>query len=168
MIRLLGAAMLVAGCGGFGFSLASAQRREARMLHRLISVLQEMEWELKYRMTELPELCSLAADASSGSLRCVFRELGEKLRRREVLDISACFNDILERRDLPKYVRRNLKQLGACLGRFDLEGQVQGLEAVRCQCRQDLARLQENGPQRMRNYQILALCAGAALAILFI
>ena len=88
--------------------------------------------------------------------------------RREVLDISACFNDILERRDLPKYVRRNLKQLGACLGRFDLEGQVQGLEAVRCQCRQDLARLQENGPQRMRNYQILALCAGAALAILFI
>ena len=96
------------------------------------------------------------------------KELGEKLRRREVLDISACFNDILERRDLPKYVRRNLKQLGACLGRFDLEGQVQGLEAVRCQCRQDLARLQENGPQRMRNYQILALCAGAALAILFI
>ena len=77
MIRLLGAAMLVAGCGGFGFSLASAQRREARMLHRLISVLQEMEWELKYRMTELPELCSLAADASGGSLRSVFRELGE-------------------------------------------------------------------------------------------
>lgn len=70
MIRLLGAAMLVAGCGGFGFSLASAQRREARMLHRLISVLQEMEWELKYRMTELPELCSLAADASAGRSWC--------------------------------------------------------------------------------------------------
>lgn len=167
-MRLLGAALLMAGCGGFGFSLASAQRREARMLRHLISVLQEMEWELKYRMTELPELCQIAADSSTGSLRAVFGELAEKLRRREVSDISGCLNGILEKRELPRHVCRNMKQLGCSFGRFDLEGQLQGLEAVRCQCRKDLEEILENSTQRLRNYEILALCAGAALVILFI
>ena len=138
------------------------------MLRRLISVLREMEWELKYRMTELPELCQIAADTSTGSLRVVFQELAEKLRRREVSDISGCLNGILMKRELPKRVRKNMKQLGSTLGRYDLEGQLQGLEAVRYQCGKDLEELEENSTQRLRNYQILALCAGAALVILFI
>ena len=138
------------------------------MLRRLISVLREMEWELKYRMTELPELCQIAADTSTGSLRVVFQELAEKLRRREVSDISGCLNGILMKRELPKRVRKNMKQLGSTLGRYDLEGQLQGLEAVRYKCGKDLEKLEENSTQRLRNYQILALCAGAALVILFI
>lgn len=168
MIRILGSALLMAGCGGFGFSLAAAHRREIRMLRRLIQALQEMEWELKYRMTELPDLCCIAGDAASGPLREVFRELAGKLRRREVTDISGCLNGIISQQELPRRVRRNLKQLGTSLGRYDLEGQLQGLEAVRQQCRQDLKELEENGKERLHSYQTLALCAGAALAILFI
>lgn len=168
MIRLLGAALLMAGCGGFGFTIAAAHRREAGMLRKLISILQELEWELRYRMTELPELCQIAAYRANGPLREIFQELAEKLNRREVSDISGCLNGILCKQDLPRYVQRNLKQLGASLGRFDLEGQIQGLEAVRYQCRMDLEKLEENSVQRLRSYQILALCAGAALVILFI
>ena len=85
-----------------------------------------------------------------------------------VTDISGTMNQLLSRQDLPRRVRRNLRQLGMSLGRFDLEGQLQGLEAVRRQCRQDLAALEENSGQRLRNYQTLALCAGAGLAILFV
>ena len=168
MIRLLGAAILMAGCGGFGFTLAAAHRTEASMLRKLIQALQEMEWELKYRMPALADLCKIAADTSGGIIRDVFRELEEKLNRREVFDISACMNAIVVHRDLPRSVRRNLKQLGSSLGRYDLEGQLQGLEAVRRQCRRDLKKLEENSGQRLRNYQTLALCAGAALAILLI
>lgn len=168
MIRMMGAALLMAGCGGFGFSLAAAHRREAGMLRRMLGALQEMEWELKYRLTELPELCRIGADAAGGTLREIFRELADKLERSDVTDISACLNGILSRREMPRKVRRNLKQLGRSLGRFDLEGQLQGLQAVRQQCRKDLRELEENSIQRMRNYQTLALCAGAALAILFI
>lgn len=168
MIRLWGAALLVAGCGGFGFSLAAAQRREVRMLRQLIRALQEMEWELKYRMTELPELCRMAGDAAGGPIKEIFMELAGKLRRRETADISGCFNGIISRQELPRKIRRNLRQLGMSLGRYDLEGQLEGLEVVRRQCRKDLKELEENNAQHLRNYQTLALCAGAALAILFI
>lgn len=168
MMRLWGAALLMAGCGGFGFTLAAAQRREVSMLRKLMHALQEMEWELKYRMPALADLCKIAADASGGMVREIFQELEEKLIRREVYDISACVNSIVIQKELPRSVRKNIKQLGSSLGRYDLEGQLQGLETVRRQCRKDLQKLEENSVQRLRNYQTLAFCAGAALAILLI
>lgn len=160
--------MLMAGCGGFGFSMAAAHRREMGMLRRLIHALQEMEWELKYRMTELPELCRIAGDTAGGTLKEIFQELSVMLDQREAVEVSGCLNGIICKQELPRRVRKNLKLLGSSLGRFDLEGQIQGLEAVRRQCSQDLKELEENSAQRLRNYQTLALCAGAALAILFI
>lgn len=168
MIRFIGAALLMAGCGGFGFSIAAAQRREAAQLRQLIHGLQEMEWELKFRLTELPDLCRIAGDAAGGTLRKIFYEMAGKLDRNEVTDISACFGGCLSRWEMPRKVRRNLRDLGRSLGRFDMEGQLQGLQAVRIQCRKDLQAMEQNVTQRLRSYQTLALCAGAALAILFI
>lgn len=168
MIKALGAVVIIAGCGGFGFSLSAGVKRETNMLRRLISALQEMEWELKYRMSSLSELCRLAGDAAGGNIREIFLEMAGKLDRREVCDISASFLSEVNNRDLPRRIRRNLKQLGQCLGRYDLEGQLQGLEAVRQQCRKDLKELESNSVQRLRSYQTLALCAGFALAILLL
>ena len=168
MIRLLGAAFLIAGSGGFGFLLAASHRREMKMLQCLIHGVQEMEWELKYRMTELPELCLIGANAAGGVQKEILADLAGRLSRGEVNNISGCMNAILSKFTLPNHVRKNLRQLGLSLGRFDLEGQIQGLEAVRMQCRKDLKDLKEGSSQRMRNYQTLALCAGLALAVLFI
>ena len=54
------------------------------------------------------------------------------------------------------------------IGRFDLEGQLQGLESVRVYCRDQLDNLAKDRDVRLRSYQTLGLCAGAALAILFV
>lgn len=168
MIKMLGAALLLAGSAGFGLVLAAAHHREMRMLRCLMHGIQEMAWELKFRMTALPELCRIGAEAARGPIREVLAELSDRLSRNEVEDISGSMNQILTCHDLPGRVRRNLRQLGASLGRFDLEGQLQGLEVVKQQCRLDLKQLQDSGPQRIRNYQTIALCTAAALAILFI
>jgi len=168
LIRILGSALLLAGCGGFGFSMAAAHRREAALLRQLIHALQEMEWELRYRLTELPELCRIGGDAAGGPIRGLLAELAGKLERLEVTDLSACLNGMISGTDLPGRVRRNLRELGRCLGRFDLEGQLQGLQMLRLQCRRDLQALEQDAPLRLRSYQTLALCTGAALAILLI
>ena len=147
--------------------LAAAHRREIKLLRSLIHAVQEMTWELKFRMTALPELCMIGAEAAGGSVKALLADLAGRLQRNEVTDIAETMNRILGSHELPGRVRRNLRQLGSSLGRFDLEGQLQGLEAVRQQCRKDLRELESSAPQRIRNYQTLALCAGAALAILF-
>ena len=58
--------------------------------------------------------------------------------------------------------------LGKSIGRFDMDGQIKGLEAVRQDCRRRLDELSKDRDTRLRSYQTLGLCAGAALAILFI
>ena len=44
---------------------------------------------------------------------------------------------------------------------------LKGLEAVRQKCREDIQLLTEDKAVRMRSYQTLGICAGVALAILF-
>ena len=61
-----------------------------------------------------------------------------------------------------------LLNLGNSLGLFELEGQIKGVESVRNDCAQQLKQLSHNDQLRLRSYQTLALCAGAALAIIFI
>ena len=168
MIRFYGALLLVTGCSGFGYSLSISHRREINMLRQLIYALQDMEWELKYRLSELPELCMVAGERLKGPLKYIFNDLSGKLKRNEVADISGSLNAILANTHLPKRIRKNMRLLGHTLGRFDLEGQIQGLEMVRQQCRNDLNELEEGSSQRLRNYQTVAMCTGLALAILFI
>jgi len=49
-----------------------------------------------------------------------------------------------------------------------MEGQLKGLESVRQECRRQVETLSYNRDARLRSYQTLGLCAGAALAILFV
>ena len=65
-------------------------------------------------------------------------------------------------------LRRPLRLLGQTLGRFDLPGQLKGIKAVQESCRRELARLERNRDARLRSYQTLGLCAGAALVILLV
>ena len=44
--RWFGAALVIAGCGGFGFSIASGYKREEGILRQLLRALNYMEWEL--------------------------------------------------------------------------------------------------------------------------
>ena len=74
-IKGLGAILIIVGCGGFGFSLAAGVRQQEKVLSQLIHVLNVLETEIQYRLTELPELCKLAAKECDGMLRHFFQEL---------------------------------------------------------------------------------------------
>lgn len=168
-IRGLGAALIIVGCGGFGFSLAAGAKQQERNLAEIIRVLHLLEAELQYHLTPLPELFLLASKECSGKLRDIFLAVSKKLSQRTETDAASCTDDVLEDyQDLPKRIRRHLKCLGHSVGRFDLPGQLAGLEFVRNACEADLQQLQGKQDVRVRSYQTLSLCAGTALAILFL
>lgn len=168
MIRMTGVVLLISGCGSFGFLMGIHYHREIQMLRILLSTLQEMEWELRYRLTPLPDLCTIAADTAKGKLRELFCELGYQLESGTCAEVSGCMNGLVQKKDIPYRCGRCLKDLGRCLGRYDLEGQLQGLASVKAQIRAYLEELDTNRAERIRSYQTLALCAGCALAILLV
>lgn len=161
--------MILAGCGGVGFSMAAGIRQQERLLRQMTRVLGVLESELQYRLTPLPELCGVASRECAGILGHIFRELGDVLSRLEKEDAAACMDLVLgHHRDLPGKLRKHLRHLGRSLGRFDLPGQLQGLQSVCDGCRRDLDQLRKNADVRQKSYQTLALCAGASLVILFV
>lgn len=167
--KWIGAVLIILGCGGFGFSLAALHRREEQTLRQLISSIEYMTCELQFQMTPLPDLCLQAGREQRGVVGNVLMHLGEELDAQISPDVGSCMHAALTTAgEIPTKTLENLRLLGNSLGRFDLSGQLNALESVRASCRRDLEALTNNRDTRLRSYQTLGLCAGAALAILLI
>lgn len=166
MIRMIGACCIVIGCGTFGFAMAAASRREERQMELLLRSLEYMSCELNYRQTPLAILCRDAALGERGVVPDFFRELAKELEKGEAPDVQVCVYEALQRVQPCPSIRRLLRQLGANLGRFDLPGQLRGLEGAIRSTGEALRTVKDGAPERRRSFQTLGLCTGAALAIL--
>ncbi len=167
MIKVMGALLIVLGCGGYGLMLSATHRQEVKGLRQLRLALETMEAELGYRMTPLPELCRLGAEKTTGQLKEALTAFARELDKQSTSKAEECMDTVLAKsRDLPCQCAAMLKTLGSSFGRFDLEGQLKALAACRGECAQRLEELECDQTQRLRDYRTLSFCAGAALAIL--
>ena len=168
-IKWLGAVLIIAACGGIGFLLARAYRKQEASLHQLSQVLEFMAWELEYRLTPLPDLCRQAAKQSKDALQAIFSLLAQELEGQIAPDVEHCMAAALRKiHDLPLLTENAMMQLGVSLGQYDLPGQLKGLKAVVGYCERELQKMSIHREERLRSYQTLGLCAGVALAILFL
>ena len=168
-IKLLGAICIVAGCGGFGFLMASYHKQRILLAQKLLAVFEYMECELRYRCTPLPLLCHMVTKQKYDPIGKVFGYLADELDAQISPDAERCMAAVLEKTEnLDDSIRRILEDFGVNLARFDLEGQLQGIAHSKASCRNLLECLVRNKDNRIRSYQTLGLCAGAALVILFV
>ena len=168
-MKWIGALLVIAGCGGVGFTMAANYRREERCLRALLRALDYMACELQFRLTPLPELCRAAGKECGGPAGQALTALASELESQISPDADSCmYAALCKQEHLPTSTAEALTLLGKSLGRFDLEGQLQGIEQVRSHCRRELTALEAGRDQRIRGYQTLGVCAGAALAILFV
>lgn len=167
--KLLGAVLILGGCGGFGMLICITYKREEEMLRQLILGLDYMQCELRFRMTPLPELCRQAADTCKGQISQLFRFLSDTLNCRMNTDVSQCVADAQESAGpFPPTVSHAIGMLHVSMGQFDAQGQIESLESVLNYCRLQLKTMEENRDMRLRSYQTLGICAGAALVILLV
>ena len=167
--KWIGALLIIGSCSGCGFAIAAGKRREQLLLSQLLDVLRFLENELQYRLTDLPELCRLAAANTGGDLGRVFAHLNRELNSRTLPDAGSCMYAAIQHTgDIPARVRRLLVQLGNGLGQFDLPGQLSAIRAAGKRCGESLEAVRKNREERLRSYQTLGVCAGAALAVILI
>lgn len=168
-LKWIGAALIIASCAFVGFSISAACRREEQELQQLAVAMDYMVCELRCRMSALPELCRLAGSESKGKIGKLLLNLGDYLDTQCAPDVKGCL-DLASGtpEQLSPRTLQAIGLLGSSLGRFDLEGQLEGLESVRSYCRSQLEIMSNGKETRLRSYQTLGICAGAALAILFV
>ena len=167
--KWIGTLLIVISCGGTGISLAASHKREEALLNQMLSALAFMKSQLQYQLTPLPQLFRQTAKQCSGQLRSLFVTLAREMEQQLLPEASDCMHATLQSHpDLPPSLRCLCRELGHSLGQLDLSGQLEGLELTRIHCLQKFDQLSRNRDQRLRSYQTLSLCAGAALAILLI
>lgn len=166
--KIVGVVCIVSSCFGVGWKIASQYLRQIRLLRQISSILEYMEYELQYRCLALPQLCRQASEQGTGTVYKLMALLAKELEAQIRPNAQLCMESALEKvQDLPHSIHQLCRNLGASLGKFDLDGQVKGLISLRKQCNQLLDELQRTKDTRIRSYRTLGLCAGAALAILF-
>ncbi len=168
-IKWFGAMLVFMGCGAIGFYNATIHKRELESMRKLIHTLTFIICELQYKLTPLPELSKAAAKEVSGPVRRVLDAFTQELERQVSPKVKLCMEVALACcKEMPDITRKYMRRLGDCLGKFDLKSQIEAVEALRNQCKEHLKELDANKDVRMRSYQTLGLCAGAALVIILI
>lgn len=167
--KMIGAICVICGCGSCGFIMASQYVSSIRLYRHLVAVLNYMQCELSYRSTPLPHLCRQAGMQVSGKINAIFSQIADELDSQLLPDVSCCVSSVLNRMDsIDNELRMILLDLSNSLGKFDVSGQLKALERSKDQCMEKLGQLQRGKETRVRSYQTLGLCAGAAIAILFV
>ena len=149
--------------------MVTYHNKEERTLRQILSAIHYIECELQFRLTPLPQLLRQASAQSSGTTSAVLGGLANELENQICPDVSCCMDAVLSRqKNVPRWAGEAFLLLGRGLGRFELQGQLKELECVRSECERYLGELESNRDVRLRSYQTLGLCAGAALAILLL
>lgn len=168
-IKWFGAIFVMIACGSYGFLMAAYHRKCIQQFRNLIAALQYMESELQFRNTSLPQLCHLVGQQHYGKVSQIFQVLANELESQISPNAGNCMSATLDKLEgIDPALCEVLKELGNTFGRFDAEGQVRGMESIRNLCQEKLQNLSQNMDSRLRSYQTLGLCAGAAIAILFV
>lgn len=169
ILRIIGAVFIFASCLGLGLYIAANTRREIKYLKSLVNAQEFMICELQHKAPALADLSRRTAQECYGRLRDVFLNLADELESNFFTDATQAMDKILRNvSDIPSYTQNALHRIGNSLGYFDMDGQVQRMQSVLEACRLYLQQLMRNSDSRIRQYQTLGLCAGAALIILLI
>ena len=165
MLRLAGAVLLAAGPAVIGFHAASRLARRPRLLRELAAALEQMEREISFRLTPLPELFVRLSQEYSGPVGALFAccardldDLGQRSLSQQALTEATL--------DLDSRGQRALEELGEVLGRYDGDG-LRG--ALRQTCGELTAAAEEAEREQERKGrmdQVLGLTTGALLVIL--
>lgn len=170
MIRFLGAALLMAGCGGLGLSAVNRLDSRVRDLRELSTGLEILQQELSWRLSPLPEALDAAAGGTHGSAARFFSYCAQGSRRLAGTPFRTLWSRGLE--ECPLRLSRSdralLEQLSPILGRYDGESQRQAVENVLTGLSRQQAQAEDDRRRLGRVYGVMGLTAGVFLTLVLI
>ena len=161
--------MIISGCGLFGIMTASSYRKEIKTLGSFIDLINAIECELQYKANKLQDVFGNLADSMKSPISDFCRILSAEFDSQVQPCVPDCVYAALAKcRNIPKSTEAHIAKMGITLGRFDLNGQLLELCALRKEVESALLKLSVQQDAKTRNMKTLAVCAGAAIVILFI
>ena len=167
--KWIGAICIFTACTSVGFSIAFKQIREIKMLEQWIRIAHRTEKEIGYYGRSIPYVFRMISYEEKGELAQVFLRTAIEMENQIYPDGSQCLSIAVAKTErLPGSILELLDFLGNELGKYNLDEQLKGIAQISTIAMEKRNQLCKDRVKRIRGYQTLGLCAGAALVILFI
>ena len=170
MIRFLGAAMLIAGCGGLGLSAVNRLDSRVRDLRELSAGLEILQRELGWRLSPLPKALKAAAEGTHEQAARFFDFCAQGSKQLDGAPFQTLWNEGVEQCPLrlSREDKALLEQLGPILGRYDGDSQRQAVENVLTGLSRQRVQAEDDRRRLGRVYGVLGLTAGLFLTLVLI
>ncbi len=170
MMRLMGAALVVAGCGALGLRAAARLEGRVRDLGELAAGLDTLRRELGWRLSPLPDGLEAAGRALHGPAADFFAQCARRARAPDGQAFQEVWRAELDAAPLrlKPEDRALLERLGPVLGRYDGDSQRLALEegAAGLRALQGAAADERNRLGRV--YGVLGVTTGLLAAIVLL
>ena len=170
-MKTFGVVIIVVSAASFGFQYAASVRRRCQMIGQLLLALRLLKSEISTHGTPIPQAFGFLAAATNGSTADYFSDAAKEMARKRWLSADASLRgaeDKLKELQRDDPVKTVLHELGAGLGRFDLESQLNGIQCAIARLEQIQHDAEKDKTVHCRTYRTLGICVGLALAILLI
>lgn len=169
MLKLLGAAMVVAASGLSGLAVAGSYARRPRELRALRSALQMLETEIAYGATYLPEALETVASRCDQSVRPLFKDAGGELAANTGGSAAQIWEKALSgyypASALKPQDHSILNNLGKSLGRSDCVDQVKHLRLTMEQIAQEASKAEEEATHNVKIWSYLGFLGGLVVVL---
>ncbi|MCL6636170.1 MAG: stage III sporulation protein AB [Peptococcaceae bacterium] len=169
MLKLVGAAMVVAASGLSGLAVAANYSRRPRELRSLRTALQMLETEIAYGATRLAEAMDRVADRCSGAVTPLFRQTAEELSAMSGITAAEAWwksldsyypGSALKPQDLAI-----LRSLGSSLGISDRADQAKHLRLAMEQIENEAAAAEEEAARNVKLWSYLGFLGGLMVVL---
>lgn len=171
MLSVIGAGFIICGTAAWGLMAVARLKSRAKILSAFIASLELMASELSFRLTVLPELVGALAEKSRSPVssfysRCLeeMPSLGQRSFRMIWCGSLDGSPELLLRED----EQAALEELGAVLGRFDLNQQQRAIHYCKARLSSFLSRAEAERDKQSRLYGTLGIASGVMAVLILL
>lgn len=167
--RILGGLLLILGSIKIGCILIGKYRKEVQMLQQIDRMISNICCDLQFRMAPLPQLIRTETGVLHPQLKKLYLSFAEELEAQISPNALCCLDKaFIHHPDVPDNVKSIIIEMGRAFGRFDLDGQIKSLAAVKIDCERALDKLLQREAGYMKCCKAYSLCAGVLLALILL
>ncbi|KNZ70709.1 stage III sporulation protein AB [Thermincola ferriacetica] len=170
MLKLIGAFLAVAACGGIGLTVAQHYIQRPKQLRAMLSALQMLETEIVYGATPLPDAMENVGRNCDEKIGRIFLAARDFLCSAEGLTAGEAWHLAVEKYgyDLA-FIREDLsvlKRISGFLGCSDRDDQSKHLQLTREQLRYEIAKAEAVAQSNGKVWKSLGFLFGLVLVLM--
>lgn len=172
MIKLLSCFIILAASTIGGFVYAEGFRKRVRQLNEFERALSQLENEIEYTHTPLPEALESVSEKSESPVKEIFEKISKLLYKNEVDSVYNAFKKCLI--DQTNYLNLNLEDinvildLSKSLGEADIEGHRKIFSLVKTNLKKRITISEDIMNKNLKLYRYLGFSIGAMIVIVLL